>query len=139
VISKNPVRFENLFYTKELFRGIKDSWTARTYSPIWMLRRLVFIGVMLLLVDLNVIYKFVILIMTQLVYIMYLCKEFPFESCIESLAEISNEVFILAGMVPLVYYNKEEKWGQAPNTIYLTSLLLSNSIFTFFSIGKLFL
>jgi len=63
VASKNPDRFEKLFHTKELYRGIKDSWAARTYPTMWMLRRLLFAGTVFILSDLHIYYKFAILVM----------------------------------------------------------------------------
>jgi hypothetical protein len=130
VASKNPERFEKLFYTKELYRGVKDSWSAKTYPSVWMLRRLLFAGTVFILSDLHIYYKFAILVMIQILYIMYLLIERPFTSVLESMAEISNEGFILLLLAPLMYFNTEKQWSWMINLVYLLGLLVSNAVFT---------
>lgn len=136
VVSWNPVRLENLLYFKELFRGIKDKWGARAYPAVWMLRRIIFAGTMLLLPDININWRFGVMGVTQLVYIMFLYSELPFLSIIESVAELSNEVFILGALAPLVYYNEEKRWTDGITIGYLAILLTSNVIFTCLSLCK---
>ena len=130
VVSKNPDRFEKLFHTKEFYRGIRDSWAARTYATMWMLRRLLFAGTVFILSDLHIYYKFAILVMIQILYIMYLFVEWPFNSRLESMAEISNEGFILLLLAPLTYFNTEKLWSWMINSVYLLGLLVSNAVFT---------
>ena len=95
-----------------------------------MLRRLLFAGTVFILSDLHIYYKFAILVMIQILYIMYLLKEWPFASVLESIAEISNEGFILLLLAPLMYFNTEKQWSWMINSVYLLGLLVSNAVFT---------
>ena len=57
--------FENLFYTKELFNGVKKSWLARTYSSMWMFRRVLFTAVFIAFSNLEFFYKLIASLMIQ--------------------------------------------------------------------------
>ena len=128
--------FENLFYTKELFNGVKKIWLARTYSSMWMFRRVLFTAVFIAFSDLEFLYKLIASLMIQWLYLIYLWAVRPFESIKDTIGEISNEVFVLLGLLSMCYLNTESKWSTNATQAYLGTLLLSNIVFTALAIGK---
>ena len=117
---------------------MKANWFARLYPTLWLARRLLFASTAIILSNLGGELQFAILILSQVVYIFFLCSAFPFESLLESIGEISNEIFVLTALVPLIFVDKENEWTSTTNLGYLGLLLLSDVLFTTFSISKLF-
>lgn len=135
LIAIKQANYEKLFYSKEFFSGIKNHWSARTYTIMWLLRRFLFVSTVFLLKDADIIYKFAILITSQLLYIIYLCKEIPFEAIKDTITEIMNELFVLAGLGYVAYFSREKQWDWNINAIFLGALLFCNVAFTVISLG----
>ena len=128
--------FEALFYTKELFVGTKSNWVARTYSTVWILRRILYTSVFILFSNLIFLYKLISVLTIQGLYLVYLLTVRPFESRKDIIGEVSNEIFLFLGLLSMCYFNTESKWSTNATRVYLGFLLLSNIVFTSIAIGK---
>ena len=69
-------------------------------------------------------------------YLIYLWVVRPFESIKDTIGEISNEVFILFGLLSMCYFDTVSKWSTNATQAYFGMLLLSNVVYTVLAIGK---
>lgn len=138
VTIRKPEQLEKTYFTKELYDGLEETWKARLFPAMWLVKRVGFVTVIFLLSDMNYILKFTIFIMSQSIYIIGLCVSFPFKAYKDFAGELCNEIFLLIGICAPVYLNDEKDWDTRENTVYLGALFLSNCIFTLISVGAFF-
>ena len=119
---------------KELFVGIKAETKKRLYLPALLIRRAVYVAILLTITEISSRSLIGILIGLQVVYSGYICYLRPFESTDNSppsnLIESLNEIFFLVLLSALEPFNEESDWNQTYTQIYMW-VLASNNIVTF--------
>ena len=120
-------------YIGELFSGVKMQRKTKLYIWVLLIRRLVFI---VLLINLTMIpspFLIGILTLIQLFYLVYLVVIHPFKETKCNIIEIVNEMYYILLLSSLIYLNSKQKWKSVLITIYST-IITSNSIVVLFII-----
>ena len=79
---------------KEFFNGMKKKFCWRLFITIWMLRRLIFVLLFIILTPISPILTIQILSFIQLAYFIILLVIRPYTEIKDNLVEIINEVFL---------------------------------------------
>jgi hypothetical protein len=103
----------------QFFSGIKNTAPCRFFSTIWLFRRISFVTTIMVFDRSNYLIVIGILFGTEISYILFLCVQRPFILARDNICEISNELFILASIVFIVFYNDESNWSEIVNVIFL--------------------
>ena len=122
----------------EFFNGLKMQRRFKLHAFMLMLRRIIFV-VLLLTWD-SVASRLLIGVLTflQLIYLAYVWFMLPFWQIKDSLIEIVNEIYFLLLLSALIYLNEESYWSSSATSIYMWSIS-SNTITVFLiTISKLF-
>jgi hypothetical protein len=114
----------------QFFNGTKDYAPCRLFSAIWLLRRLCFVTTIMVLDRSSYLVVIIILLTIETAYVLCLCIYRPFILAKDNICEISNELFILASITFVMFYNDGDNWSELVNVIFLGMLMLSNVIFT---------
>ena len=114
----------------EFFNGLKMQRRFKLHAFMLMLRRTVFV-VLLLMWD-SVASRLLIgvLAFLQLIYLAYVCFMRPFWQFKDNLIEIVNEIYFLLLLSTLIYLNEESYWSPTATSIYIWSVF-SNSMVVF--------
>ena len=114
----------------EFFNGLKMQRRFKLHAFLLMLRRTVF--VILLLTWDSVASRLLIGILAflQLIYLAYVCFMRPFWQFKDNLIEIINEIYFLWLLSALIYLNVESYWSSTSTSIYMWSVC-SNSMVVF--------
>ena len=127
--SLKDVDLESMFYFTEFFSGIKATGKARVFSMIFLLRRIVFCWIVLLLhksISLTLLNSIFVLI--QLCYLSFCIIVRPFAEVKDNIAEILNEALYLMLWSSLIYYRSVEQWSLAFEYIFILLIVISNII-----------
>ena len=122
---------------EEIFSGVKMQKKYKLYVTALLIRRALFV---ILLITLESIpSRAVIGILTgfQLGYLAFITFIRPFSEIKWNIIEIMNEVYFLALLSSLIYLNTEDNWSQSKIDFY-TSFLTSNTIMAFIIILGMF-
>ena len=121
---------------EEFFRGLQFDEKHKFYITVLLLRRLVFIVLLITWVSISSRALIGILSLIQLGYSIYLSFIRPYKNLKENLIEIFNEFYFLFLIVYLIAINTESEWSTLKEKIYLY-VLVSNTLVTFMIIlGK---
>jgi hypothetical protein len=111
----------------ELFSGLKETNNARSYSFFVLLRRVLFVS---LLVGLNTFASFWLvagMAVIQTFYLAYIVALRPFDKVSNNIIEVVNEVFYWILIVLLFHLNKEIKWTDFASRAYL-GIIVGNTM-----------
>ena len=114
----------------EIFRGITMQKISKFYVTILLIRRVVFIALLITLVFLQPWIVISILSLLQLWYLILLIAVRPFESKKNNIIEICNEIYFILLLSSLIYFNSEKDWSSQITQIYMW-IITSNSFVTF--------
>ena len=119
--------FENLKFKKlnmfgELFNGIKDNLKSRLYVVALLLRRAVFVLLLILLSSVSP--KFVISFLSgvQWVYCILIVLIRPYELAMANFIEIINEVYFACLFGSLFFFDLEDKWSNGVTSAFVVVL-----------------
>ena len=115
---------------EEFFRGLQFDGKHKFYITVLLLRRLVFIVLLITWVSISSRALIVILSLIQLGYVVYLSCIRPYKNLKENLIEILNEFYFLFLITYLIAINTESEWSTLKENIYLY-VLVSNTLVTF--------
>ena len=135
--SLKDVDLESMIYFTEFFSGIKATGKARVFSMFFLLRRIVFCWIVLLLhhtMSLTLLNSTFVLV--QLCYLSFCVIVRPFSEVKDNILEIINEVFYLMLWSSLIYYRSVEQWSLTFEYIFILFIALSNMIFASISFGN---
>ena len=120
----------------EFFRGNKYNKNSRFFVFIQLLRRFIFV---FMLINLESVYSKLligILVFIQIVYIGYLIFTRPYELAKWNIIEILNEVYFCILLLILIFLNTESNWNSTKTSMYMW-MLISNTLVIFIIIfGK---
>ena len=114
----------------EFFTGIKTQKTARLYIWALMLRRAVFIVLLITLVSKSSVFVIGVLWVIQLFYLNYMIHLRPLESTKSNLIEIVNELYFVWMLGWLLHFDSKELWTQSSVSVCMW-VVASNSMTTF--------
>ena len=123
---------------EEFFRGLQFDGKHKFYTTMLLLRRLIFIVLLITWVSISSRTLIAILSIIQLGYVIYLSYVRPYKDSKENLIEILNEFYFLFLIVYLIAINTENEWSTLKENIYLY-VLVSNTIVVFaIVLGKIY-
>ena len=123
----------------ELFSGQKMQKKTKLYTSILLLRRMIFVILLLSLVSVRSWIVITILSLLQLWYLITIIIIRPFIKIRNNMVEIINEIYFFILLIFLIIFNSKENWNSTVTMFYMC-LLTSNSIVVFIIVlGKLFL
>ena len=109
------------------FRIIKKS---RFYVTMLLLRRIIFVTLLITLSSISSRNLIGILIFFQFIYGIYIIFIRPFKEAKGNLIEILNEAYFSLFLVTLMIFNTQNEWNSFKINIYIW-ILASNSLFVF--------
>ena len=115
---------------EEFFRWLQFEGKHKFYTTVLLLRRLVFIVLLITLVSISSRVLVAILSFIQVGYVIYLSYIRPYKNSKENLIEILNEFYFLFLIVYLIAINIESEWSTLKENIYLY-VLVSNTLVVF--------
>ena len=108
---------EKKFVLMEFFIDIKHNASARFHTPLMLLRRVVFVIVIIPLAVAGPNFIFPVLLVFELPYLFFVIKVRPFQEWNENFIEIMNECFYSAFIVLFWILNSEERWTRVTTRI----------------------
>ena len=121
----------------EFYTGIKMQNRFKIYTTILLIRRGLYVSLLILLESVNskILIGFISFI--QFAYVIYLFLLRPFIEKKWSIIEIINEIYFFLLLSSLIFLNKESDWNQALILIYIWVIVSNNIVIAFIVIGKL--
>ena len=104
---------------EQIFEGIKNQKKYKIYVIIQFIRRLVFVVLLITVIPESLYWRISLLLCFQLIYLLVLVLLRPFIQIIVNLIEIISEINLFILLVPLLYYNSQEKWTDTLSIIYM--------------------
>ena len=129
-LSSYEVSKDNHNKIGEIFRGIKMQKISKFYVAILLIRRIIFIALLITLVFLQPWIVISILSLLQLWYLILLIIVRPFESKKNNIIELCNEIYFILLLSSLIHFNSEKDWSSQITQIYMW-IMASNSFVTF--------
>ena len=122
----------------EFYVGLKQQKKFTSYTPSVILRRTVFVIILITMASSSSVFVTGILSFLQLVYLIYVTCLRPFDKVKNNLIGIINEIYFLCLMSSLIYLDSKSKWTTVVTSIYVW-IVASNNIWTFLIVlGNLF-
>ena len=115
---------------EEFFNGLKTNKKFKYYLPALILRRTVFVVLLVTWVSVKSRVLIGILVFLDLIYFVYICYLRPFKEFKVNFIEIMNEAYFLLLLSLLIHFNTESYWSSTFTAIYMW-LVVSNSIAVF--------
>ena len=122
----------------EFFNGLKMQRRFKLHAFILMLRRIVFVTLLLTCNSVASRLLIGVLAFLQLIYLAYVCFMRPFWQIKDNLIEIVNEIYFLLLLSALIYLNEESYWSSSATLIYMWSISSNTMVVFLITISKLF-
>ena len=106
----------------ELYAGLKNTVWARFYLALQLLRRIIFVSLLITLAPISSIAIVWAISCLQIVYLIVLIILRPFEELKDNLIEIINEVFFNYFACWLTHFNSESVWSSTTTDIYILKI-----------------
>ena len=135
--SRKPEVLETMKYFVALVEGMKTAWVCRTYWFVFLIRRTVFIWIIFLMEDLQMIVRIALFVSVQAIYFAYILILRPQDSVKENFSDFINEAFYLYFVVFLLHFNTEGRWNDTLTDVYFWILMSNNFIMIFIMLGNL--
>ena len=121
---------------EEFFRGLQFDEKHKFYITVLLLRRLVFIVLIITWVSISSRALIGILSFIQIWYVVYLSYIRPYINLKENLIELLNEFYFLFLIVYLIAINTESEWSTLKENIYLYVLVSNTLVIFMIVLGK---
>ena len=95
----------------EFFTGIKNSKSYMYYPSIKLIRKMLFIVILLVSLDLSSKIVILILCILQFAYLIYALKLRPYKDAKDNIIEILNELYFLSLLASLIFLNSIDDWS----------------------------
>lgn len=122
--------------TKELLNAIKPTKFARFYYPIFCIRRILFVVILLSYEDLDSKVKLILFNIVQFAHVIYIIACRPFIRFKDNLGEIVNEGFYLLFTGFLAVKIGSKSWSSMQTDLYMYAIITNAVVFVIISIGK---
>ena len=120
----------NITNLKSFFRGIKFDKKYRFYVTVLLLRKLLFVSVLISWVSISSRTLIIILSIIQVFYAMYVFYIRPYEDSKGNLIEVLNEIYFSFLIIFLSVINTENEWDSTKTSAYMW-VLISNQLMIF--------
>ena len=110
----------------ELFSGQKMQKKTKLYTSILLLRRMIFIILLLSLVSVRSWIVICILSLLQLGYLTSIIIIRPFIKIRNNMVEIINEIYFFVLLIFLIFFNSKENWNSTITMFYTNYLIIKN-------------
>ena len=121
---------------EEFFRGLQFDGKHKFYTTVLLLRRLIFIVLLITWSSISSRALIIILSLIQVGYIIYLSYIRPYKSIKENLIEVLNEFYFWFLLVYLIAINTENEWSTLKENIYLYVLVSNTLVIFMIVLGK---
>jgi hypothetical protein len=125
------------WYFREIFNGLKNNAPSRMCKVVFIVVRIWFVMIVVVLSDLPVICKTIIFSFVQLASFIYIVIFRPFESKKDSIIEISNQFIFLVAASLLIHFDTKSEWSSGITTFYVYLILVGPMIGTVISLVDL--
>ena len=115
---------------EEIYNGVDTKKKSKLYVSILLIRRAVFIALLITLSSIQSWLMISILSVIQFWYMTYIVLIRPFESKKDNMIEIINETFFQILLGSLIFLNSKENWNSQITNIYIW-IMTSNSFAVF--------
>ena len=122
----------------EFFNGLKMQRRFKLHAFMLMLRRIVFVTLLLTCGSVASRLLIGVLAFIQLIYLAYVCFMRPFWQIKNNLIEIVNDIYFLLLLSALIYFNVESYWSSTTTSIYMWSISSNTMTVFLITISKLF-
>ena len=113
-----------------LFNGVSPSKKARLYVAALLLRRIIFVTLLITIEPVSSVLVISIWLGFQVIYFAFVIFIRPYKLVKWDIIEIINETYFLIMLASLLKYNSISNWERTPTTVY-TWFITSNSIIGF--------
>ena len=137
---------EKKFFFMEFFADLRNAKIARLYMTLLLTRRIVFVSFVIFLpnapreltytVLLGKVYSIIVHLVSQIGYILALLLLRPFDSVVNNIIEMVNELFLLIVTCMLFAFSDESKWGGGAVDAILNVLMINAYLVVVIMIGK---
>ena len=129
-LSSYEVSKETHSNLEEIYNGVDTKKKSKLYVSILLIRRAVFIALLITLASIHSWLMISILSVIQFWYLTYIVLIRPFESKKDNMIEIINETFFQILLGSLIFLNSKENWNSQLTNIYIW-IMTSNSFAVF--------
>ena len=129
-LSSYEVSKETHSNLEEIYNGVDTKKKSKLYVSILLIRRAVFIALLITLASIQSWLMISILSVIQFWYLTYIVLIRPFESKKDNMIEIINETFFQILLGSLIFLNSKENWNSQITNIYIW-IMTSNSFAVF--------
>ena len=112
----------------EFFIGLKQTFRAKIYTPLQLIRKLLFIFALTLLSFAGYFAVIVVWGCIQLAFLAYIVIVRPFELKRDMFIEIINEIFFLFILCWMSHFNTYELWNNMLIFVFVTVMMCNNII-----------
>jgi hypothetical protein len=113
------------FVFMEFFSGIKNSPIAMTFTPVHLLRKVIFISIILFISAGDRITAYAVILTLQVVYCVFVMIIRPFRNLYDNLILMVNEVFIAAYIIIIVGLDFYNEWTDLAAELFLFTIVLN--------------
>ena len=114
---------------EEFSVDLKPNRKAKLYTTIWLVRRIAFA---IIVVSLSSVSSFTVLLLMTIIqwllYLVFIIIVRPFSEPKDNTIEITNEIVFTLLVWWQFYFNSEQRWNNAPTSIYIWTICLNNFI-----------
>ena len=121
---------------EEFFSGLKDTKKAKLYTTLFLVRRIAFISLLLVLSTSKFFLSLGIISGIQAAYILFLIIVRPFSELKDNFIEILNELMFSVYLNWLFFYNTESDWSNVLTNVYIGLIVSNNFLIALISIGN---
>ena len=122
----------------EFFNGLKMQRRFKLHAFMMMLRRIVFVTLLLTCGSVASRLLIGVLAFLQLIYLAYVCFMRPFWQFKDNLIEIVNEIYFLLLLSALIHLNVESYWSSTATSVYMWSISSNTMTIFLITVCKLF-
>ena len=119
----------------DFFEGLKPQRKFKIYTCIFLIRRIVYIFLLIILSSISSRLLLSILSIFQIGYLVYVIILRPFEGIKSNIIEIMNEIYFFLLLFSLVFLQTENNWSSMITDLYVW-VLASNTIIYRVEIGR---
>jgi hypothetical protein len=121
------------WYFRELFGGLKNNTSSRLFKLLFMVFRVWFVLIVIVISNLPVMVKSIIFSLVQLTSWVFTIISRPFENAKDSIIEINNQLIFLIAAGLLIHFDTKPEWSTTIINIYVYLIMIGPWICTLIS------
>ena len=121
---------------EELFSGVRMEKKSKIYVAVQLIRRAIFVTLLITLVSIKSWILISILSIIQLCYTIYVIIQRPFNFVKENVIEIVNEIYFFVLLTGLIHFNLEEDWNFTYTRVYMWAITSNTLVIMIIILSK---